>query len=242
LSKAALITGGAKRIGRQIALYLANQGFDIAVHYNRSVKDAEQVAEEIRSMGRECSIFQADLTGREQVVKLADDVFEKFSEISLLINNASLFERAGFLQTDEALFEKLFSANFRAPFLLMQKFGRHANDKNIRLQIINILDAKISRNHTPYFWYSLTKKSLADLTLMAAKALGPNVRVNGISPGLILPSKDSGEEGFLRMKENIPLKMTGNPDYITHAIGFLLDNPFVTGEILFIDGGEHLGL
>ena len=77
---------------------------------------------------------------------------------------------------------------------------------------------------------------------MAAKALGPNVRVNGISPGLILPSKDSGEEGFLRMKENIPLKMTGNPDYITNAIGFLLDNPFVTGEILFIDGGEHLGL
>jgi len=242
LPEAALVTGGAKRIGRYIALYLAGRGFDIAVHYNRSEQDARKVSEEIRSMGRKCKIFQADLTKREQVTRLADDVFSTFPESTLLINNASLFERAGFLQTDEALFEKLFSANFKAPFLLMQKFGRHSADNSIKLHIINILDTKISRNHTPYFWYSLTKKSLADLTLMAAKALGPDVRVNGISPGLILPSKDSGEEGFLRMKENLPLKMTGNPDYITHAIGFLLDNPFVTGEILFIDGGEHLGL
>lgn len=241
MGNSAFITGGAKRIGRSIALFLAQKGWNIALHYNRSERDAEKTLQEIETFGVECSLFKADLSDVRQVNNLAEKVILKYPDCSLLINNASIFKRAHFLDTDDDIFLKMFNINYYTPFILMQKFSQNAKKSNQQFHIINILDTKISRNHTPYFMYSLTKKSLADLTLMAARDLGPQVRVNGICPGLILPSADSDAEGFERMKENIPLKMTGNTDYITKAVEFLIENSFVTGEIIYIDGGEHLG-
>jgi len=234
-----VVTGGARRIGVHIALFLAGKGFDIALHYNRSLDDARNAAREIEKTGRQCSLFRADLSSAGQVTDLSREIIDSGTDCAVLINNASVFRRAHLLETGTDLLKDMFSINLYAPVILMREFAKHAQDTGRPLHIINLLDTKITQNHTPYFGYSLTKKALADATVMAARDLGPLVRVNGISPGLILPSADSGLEGFNRMKKDLPLRMAGDPSYITKAVEFLLDNPFITGEILFIDGGEH---
>lgn len=232
----ALITGGAKRIGRAVALSLAGRGNNIALHYHSSQDEAESAAASIRSKGVECELFQCDLSDPEDVATLIPKVFDRFSDCSLLINNASIFQRARLMETDEALFDRHFNTNFRAPFFLSRDFARRCRKGHI----INILDTKVSRTLVEYFAYTLTKKALYELTCMAAKELGPSIRVNGVSPGLILPSVYLSPEEFKRMGEGVPLKTTGNPESVVSAIHFLIDNTFITGECIFVDGGEHL--
>ena len=236
MSRAALITGGAQRIGKEIALFLFKKHFKIALHYNTSKGSAEKIAHHINTNGGECFLFQGDLCSSASYAQLISEVFNTFQGCSLLINNASLFKRAHFRETDEESFDRQFNVNFKAPFFLSQHFAKHCEEGHI----INLLDTKVSRNHTPYFIYSLTKKTLLEFTKMAAVELGPKIRVNGICPGLILPPVGSKEESFKKMGEKIPLKTTGHPHYITSAIEFLLENPFITGECLFVDGGENL--
>ena len=236
MSRVALITGGAQRIGKEIALFLFKKHFKIALHYNKSKEAAEEVAQYINKNGGECFLFPCDLNDLSSTARLIPEVINTFQNCELLINNASIFKRAYLRETDEATFDHQFNVNFKAPFFLSQHFAKQCGKGHI----INVLDTKVSRNHTPYFVYSLTKKALLEFTKMAAVELGPEIRVNGICPGLILPSSDSGEEGFKRMAKKIPLKTTGDPKYITSAIEFLLENPFVTGECIFVDGGENL--
>ena len=232
----ALITGGARRIGRAIALSLAGKEYNIALHYRTSKKDAETAASEIRSKGVECEIFQCDLSNSGKVATLIPRVFERFPDCNLLVNNASVFQRARLMETDEALFDRHFNTNLKAPFFLSRDFARHCRKGHI----INILDTKISRILIEYFAYTLTKKALHEFTRMAAKELGPSIRVNGVSPGLILPSADLSSEDFEKMGDRVPLKTTGNPESVVSAIHFLIDNTFITGECIFVDGGEHL--
>lgn len=236
MSRAALITGGAQRIGKEIALFLFKKHYKIALHYNKSKEAAEEVAQYINKNGGECFLFQCDLCNAASYAGLISEVFDTFQGCVLLINNASVFERAHFHETDEEGFDRQFNINFKAPFFLSRHFAKHCGEGHI----INLLDTKVSRNHAPYFVYSLTKKALLEFTKLAAVELGPKIRVNGICPGLILPPAGSKEESFKRMGEKIPLRTTGNPDYITSAVEFLLDNPFITGECLFVDGGENL--
>ena len=236
MSKAALITGGGKRLGKAISLSLAERGYDIAIHYNHSDKEAKETADLIREKGRKCEIFQSNLSDISQVRSLIPTVFEVFPQCSILVNSASIFENIGFNNVTEEIFERDFNTNFKAPFFLSQDFSKE-DDAEL---IINMLDMRINKIETEHFTYNLTKKALRDFTLMAAKALGPKIRVNGICPGPILPPPDKGIKYLEQIAKNTPLQKPGNPDYIITAVKYLLDNSFVTGQCLFVDGGQHL--
>ncbi len=236
MSKAALITGGGKRLGKAISLFLAESGYDIAIHYNHSDKEAKETADLIREKGKQCEIFQSDLSDIKQVRTLIPRVFETFPECSILVNSASIFENIGFDDVTEEIFERDFNTNFKAPFFLSQDFSKGDHSE----LIINMLDMRINKIETEHFSYNLSKKALRDFTLMAAKALGPKIRVNGICPGPILPPPDKDIHYLEKIAENTPLKKPGNPDYIITAVKYILDNDFVTGQYLFVDGGQHL--
>lgn len=236
MSKAALITGGGKRLGKAMSLYLAERGYDIAIHYNHSDKEAKETAELISDIGRNCEIFQADLSNIKEVRDLIPDVLEAFPECSILVNSASIFEDISFRDVTEEVFDRDFNVNFKAPFFLSQDFSKGNNSE----LIINMLDMRINKVETGHFSYNLTKKALRDFTTMAAKELGPQIRVNGICPGPILPPPDKDIKYLEKIAENTPLKKAGNPDYIISAVEYILDNPFVTGQCLFVDGGQHL--
>ena len=234
--KSALITGGAKRIGKAIALYLAGCGYDIALHYNTSEKEAKLAKKEIEQIGQKCVLFQCNFSNLDESSKLIKKVKKSFPSLCLLVNNASIFKKGLFQETNIQLLENQLNVNFKTPFILSQDFAKLCK----KGQIINLLDTYVVRKGSKYFAYNLSKKALYDLTKMAAYELGPDIRVNGIAPGPILPPFGK-DDGYLKIKaKNIPLKQKGNTEYITHAVGFLLENNFITGECLFIDGGKHL--
>jgi len=236
MSKAALITGGGKRLGKAISLSLAERGYDIAIHYNHSDKEAKETANIIKDKGRQCEIFQSNLSDIKQVRSLVPSVFEVFPQCSVLVNSASIFENTAFGEVTEEIFDRDFNTNFKAPFFLSQDFSKG----NYSELIINMLDMRINKIETEHFSYNLSKKALRDFTLMAAKTLGPKIRVNGICPGPILPPPDKDIEYLEQIAQNTPLKKPGNPDYIITAVKYILDNDFVTGQCLFVDGGQHL--
>jgi pteridine reductase len=232
----AFITGGAKRIGRAIALGLAETEFDIALHYGHSLREAEKVASEIKAKGRQCHLFQCDLNHVKDVMQLIPKVFEIFPNCNLLINNASIFEKARFLDTDPDLLNRHLNINLKAPFFLSREFARYCQEG----QIINMLDTKISKEVISYFAYAISKKALHVFTRMAARELAPGIRVNGICPGMILPSKDLSENDFKKLSHKIPIQHHGDVHDVFSAVQFLIENPFVTGDCLYVDGGEHL--
>jgi NAD(P)-dependent dehydrogenase (short-subunit alcohol dehydrogenase family) len=233
--KAAFVTGAAKRIGRQIALTLAEQGFDIALHYKNSRKDAESTAKEIRSKGVACQLFSCDLSDLKKVEETFARAYAKMPHLNILVNSASLFKTDTLVKSKQALIEKHFNTNFFAPYLLTQKFAQKCK----KGQIINIIDSSIMKNKTKHFSYLLTKKALAELTKMASIELAPNIRVNGIAPGLILPPPGKKESYVTRRAKTIPLKRRGYPQMIADAAVYLINNPFITGHIIFVDGGEQ---
>jgi len=233
----ALITGGAKRIGRAIALELAKRGFDILLHYNRSRQAAEQTASEISSLGRHCQLVQADLTQHPQldrVVNTLNDI--EHIDHGVLVNNASLFDPGTLKQTDAALFDTLHALHLRVPFLLTRAFAANVE----RGHIINLVDRRVFSTETDYFAYTLSKKALYELTRMAARELAPEIRVNAIGPGAILPPPGRDAAYLRSLEQSIPLRRIGDLGAILTALRYLLDNPFVTGECLRVDGGEHL--
>jgi len=236
LAGAALITGGAKRIGRAIAHALARKGYDIALAYHSSAADAQQVAGEIRSTGRRCELFQCDLADTKALPAMVRSVFKALPGCNVLVNNASIFERGEFLATDEALFDRHFDTNFKAPFFLSQEFARSCKAG----QIVNVLDANIVASTTSYFAYLLTKKALYDFTLLAAKALAPDIRVNGVCPGLILPPPGQDRAYLDRLALKVPLRRKGSPEAVAAAVVCLLESDYVTGQCIFVDGGQHL--
>ncbi|HHS12908.1 MAG TPA: SDR family oxidoreductase [bacterium] len=233
---AALVTGGGKRIGRTLCLRLADAGYDIAVHYGRSEEEAAEVCERVRKRGRRCEIFQADLSDRNETGALLSRVKAGMPGLRVLVNSASIFEKSDFLETEDDLLDRHWEINIRAPFMLTRDFARLFGQGCV----VNILDTKINRILIRYFAYSLTKKALADFTRMAAKELAPSIRVNGVALGLILPSASMSKEEFENLGRRIPLQRTGDPDLIADAVIFLVAHPFITGEILNVDGGEHL--
>ncbi len=232
----ALITGAAKRIGQAIAFELAKDGFDIAVHYHHSKNDALKTAARIKRMGRRAEIFRADLSRYHDVSELVSTVKKTFPNLSILINNASVYEAGKLAETEVELLEEQMDVNFRAPFFLSRDFARVCR----KGQIINLLDTRIAKNSSRYVVYTLSKKSLEALTKLAASDLAPNIRVNAIAPGVILPPIDGKNANLSKLVKQIPLRKKGNTGYIIDALRFLLNNDFVTGQILYVDGGQHL--
>ena len=236
MARAALITGAGRRIGRAIALELAAAGWDIAVHYRRSEADAEATAAAVRQAGRAAERFRADLASAAEATGLAEAVLDGMPHCELLVNNASLFLPGSLAETDADRLDTQMAVNLRAPLLLLRAFaaGRTGG------QVVNLLDTRVARTVTDHFAYTLTKKALAELTRMAAKALAPAWRVNAVCPGLILPPPGEDPAYLDRMAGRVPLQRTGTPEDIARAVRYLAENEFVTGQALFVDGGESL--
>lgn len=233
---AALVTGGARRIGAALALALAREGYDVALHYLDSEDDAEQTAREVEGTGQRCGLFRCDLRDPGETAALTPRVREGFPHLNVLVNNASIFERAAIRDTDFDLFERHFHVNFRAPFFLTRAFAEGCASG----QIVNVLDTRVRKSEPQHAAYTLSKKALLELTRMAARELGPAIRVNGICPGMILAPAGGVADELERRSAALPLQRTGNTANLTAALLFLLDNPFVTGECIYVDGGEHL--
>jgi NAD(P)-dependent dehydrogenase (short-subunit alcohol dehydrogenase family) len=236
----ALITGGAKRIGSEIAIYLAKKGYDLIITYHKSKLDAEKLVKKIKTKYQvKCTLIRCDLTKIDQTKILAKKIKSDFANCNLLINNASIFNRSKFLTSSEEEFFNNLNIHLISPLILAKEFAKNAVKNS---QIINILDKNITRFDTSYFYYLFSKKTLAELTKMLAVEIAPEVRVNGIAPGFILNSvneKNPQNETEILTKK-IPLKTKGEISNIIQAVAFLLENSFVNGQIIFVDGGASL--
>ena len=235
MNKSALITGSSDRIGKQIAICFAEMGFDIALHYFSSRVKAENIRQEILTKNVKCTLFKADFNNTTETISLIKDVCNTF-RLKFLVNNASLFVESKLTQKDYRRFETLFNINFKAPYILTKEFARLVNEG----MIINMLDTKIAKNDTKHFDYLLTKKFLVNFTKMSALNLAPYIRVNGIAPGLILPPRHKDLKYLEQLSKSIPLKKTGSLDGIRDTIKYLVNNDFITGQIIYLDGGENL--
>lgn len=231
-----LVTGAAQRIGKAISLELVRSGYDIALHCNQSKAQAEKTAREIKALGRRCEIFACDLSDKAEASLLVDNVLQKFRRFNVLVNNASVFESSSVHEEGIAALKCHLSVNFRAPYILMNCFARKVRKGNI----INILDANRARPGTGFEEYALSKRMLAEWTALAALKFAPAIRVNAVAPGLILPPVSKGKDYLDRLSRRIPLKRRGKPSHVTHAVRFLLENDYVTGQVIFEDGGAHL--
>jgi len=234
--KAVLITGGAKRVGAAMSRYFATQGYDVALHYNRSKKDALALQKEILAMGVACELFQHDLSDIKGFKDLIMQVQKAMPHCRALVNNASIFERASLMETDETLFDRQFSINLKAPFFLTQAFAKRFG----RGCVVNILDTNIVRTDGSHFAYILSKKALAEFTTMAARELGPNIRVNAVCPGIVLPSNELDEQYMKKLSKSLPLGKLANLEQVSSAAYWLCENESVTGQLMFTDGGQHL--
>lgn len=233
---AALITAGAKRIGRAMALRLARKGYDVAVHCHRSRSEAEALRDQLVRLGVACKLFQADFNDTADTAALVEQVHQELPNLQLLINSASIFHPVDFLKSDEKDIDDNINVHLRAPYLLTREYARSVG----RGQIINIVDASCVRHETVFFAYQLTKKALVELTLMSARRLAPEIRVNAIAPGLVLPPENKSAADFEKRMEANPLQRRGQVEDVIDALDYLLTQQHVTGQVLFVDGGEHI--
>jgi NAD(P)-dependent dehydrogenase (short-subunit alcohol dehydrogenase family) len=238
--RAALVTGGGQRIGRACCLALAEAGYAVAVHYRNSRAEAEAVAASIRDSGGKAVALAAELTDEEQVRTLLPRASAVLGPIGVLVNNASIFEGDTIDTATRTSWDAHMAVNLRAPFVLIQEFARHL-PQDAGGSVINLLDERVW-NLTPYFVsYTLTKAGLWTLTQTMALALAPRIRVNGIGPGPTLPSPRQSYEQFLQQCLSMPLRRGTAPEEIAAALKFILDAPAMTGQMIALDGGQHLG-
>lgn len=242
-----VITGGAVRLGRAIALECARAGGKIAITYNRSADEAAQTVEELNRINPNCAAaFQAELTEVKVLSALPAKVLSRFGKVTALVNNAGIFHRTPFEETSaddwEAAFDAHVNTNLKAPYLLAKYFGDIFLQQK-KGQIVNIADIHARHPLKNYASYCISKAGVVTLTQSLAKALAPHVRVNCIAPGtILLPSETQGEaDDEATLRERIPLKRLGTPEEIAQSVAFLLGGPqFITGHILNVDGGEQL--
>lgn len=238
--KTALITGAAKRIGRAIALDLARQGWSVAVHYHNSAAEASTLADEITRLGRRATTLKADLASEAETATLVPRAIAALGPLSCLINNASLFEMDRIDTMTRESWDAHIETNLRAPLLLSQAFARQLPAES-HGAIINMLDQRVW-NLTPFFLsYTVAKSGLWTLTRTLALALAPRIRVNGIGPGPTLPSPRQTPEQFERQCRSMPLGRGTTPEEICAAVRFILESPAMTGQMIALDGGQHLG-
>ena len=231
-----LITGGAKRIGAGMAHYFVARGYDIALHYNHSADEARQLQSELIKTGAACHIFKYDMADVSGMHHFMAALLDALPNCNALINNASVFERMEFLETDEALFDRQMDINFKAPFFLSQAFARRVGKGGI----INMIDSDVTKNGISHFAYMLSKKTLADFTLLAARALGPGIRVNAVCPGCILPSGQNDASYEEKLRQLIPLQSHASVDEVAETAYWLLQQQHITGQLIYIDGGKHV--
>ncbi len=245
----ALVTGGARRLGREMVLYLASRGIDVAIHYAGSADEARQTADEARAMGVKAEILQADLLDEAQTeTLLARAASALGGPLTILINNASIFEYDNIRSATRQSWDRHMESNLRAPFVLTQAFAAQApratqgpGGSRAQALVINMVDQRVRKLTPEFMTYTIAKMGLWAFTQTAARALAPDVRVNAIGPGSTIRGEKQSEEQFEGQRAASVLERGANPDDICAALGYFLDAPAVTGQLLCVDGGQHLG-
>lgn len=233
-SKNAIITGGARRLGGEISLALAQNGWNVAIHHNTT--SPAKLLSDISNLGVKAVGLQADLLNHEEVSKLVSRAAKELGEITLLVNSASIFEHIRFRESDENAYDAHMDIHVKAPFFLSQEFAFQCHQG----QIINIIDSSVTSNDGGHFAYFLAKKSLRELTHMLAKDLAPSIQVNAVFPGAVEEFSNNVSQEFLSQRMNkLPMKKLATAKDITDAV-VLLANSSLTGQEVFVDGGEHL--
>lgn len=235
----ALVTGGAKRIGRAIALALAGEGWDIAVHYGRSAAEAGETVRAIESLGRRAAAFDCDLADAEAVRALPERCAQALGPLACLVNNASLFEYDKAPGFDPALLARAMAINVAAPLLLAQALAAQLPPGRTGV-VVNLLDQKLFNPNPDFLSYTLSKAALAEATRLLARALAPRLRVVGVAPGITLTSGDQSEAGFAVAHTKTPLGRSSTPEDIAEAVAYAVRARAVTGTTLLVDGGQHL--
>ena len=236
---AALVTGGARRIGRALVGVCARAGYDVAIHCRVADDDAHAAAAEVVSLGRKATIHACDLRRESETAPLVNEAEAELGPITLLVNCASVFEDDSFAGMNRASWDAHIETNLRAPLVLAQAFARRlpADRKGL---IVNILDQRVLDPAPDFFSYSLSKSALWDATLMLAKALSPRIRVNGIGPGPVMRSVHQTEAEFAAEAAGTPLGHAVDPMEIGRALTYLIDAASVTGQMIAVDAGQHL--
>ncbi|MEL7257407.1 MAG: SDR family oxidoreductase [Pseudomonadota bacterium] len=247
--KRALVTGAGKRVGREMALYLGRRGFDVAVHYATSSAGADEVAEKICSMGQTAVTLQADLLDENAVQPLVPSAAEALGgPLTLLVNNASIFEQDTYETATRKTWDMHIESNLRAPFVLTQALAAQVPDPVIddmnepvaQGLVVNMIDQRVRKLTPDFVSYTIAKMGLWAMTRTAAQALAPRVRVNGIGPGPTLQSTEQTAEQFAKQRARTVLRRGASPADITAALGYFIDAPAITGQLLCVDGGQHL--
>ena len=250
MQKIALVTGAGKRLGRAMAFYLADRGFDLAVHYSASKPEAEEVGALIRSKGRRAVVLQADLLDEAATQRLIPEAMHALGgPVTCLINNASIFEYDSIASATRTSWDRHFESNLRAPFVLTQAMAAaipdaaqdEAGEPLSQGLVINMIDQRVRKLTPEFMTYTLAKMGLWALTQTSAQALAPRVRVNAIGPGPTLQGARQSDRHFADQRAATILGRGANPADITAALGYFLDAPAVTGQLICVDGGQHLG-
>jgi len=236
--KNALITGSGIRLGRAIALALAAEGCNLALHYHHSAEEVHEVQTAALTMGVQAEIFQADLSDPNQLQQLIQAVITAFGHIDILINNAGVYLKGKGMETTPEILEQVFKINLFAPLLLTRAFAQQLPE-GFEGKVINISDAKVFRHQPDHFAYRLTKNSINEMTALFALELAPTITVNAIAPGVMLPLAGHEDADLQDLAEKrIPLKRIGSPEIIAENVLHILHQDFMTGTVIRIDGGE----
>ena len=234
--RTALVTGAARRLGRATARALASEGANVIVHYGRSEAEAEGLAAELREGGREAWTLQADLEQADEVESLIPRALEQAGGLQILVNNASIFPPGSLVEANLESLMRSIQVNAWAPFQLSRSFAEHVR----RGTIVNFLDTRVAGYDWKHVEYILSKKMLATLTEMTAVQFAPDITVNAVAPGLILPPPGKDESYLEALKDTVPLKRHGEAEDIADAVLFLVKSDYVTGQVIYVDGGRHL--
>ncbi len=236
--KNALITGSGIRLGRAIALALAAEGCNLALHYHHSAEEVHEVQTAALSMGVQAEIFQADLSDPNQLQQLIQAVTTAFGHIDILINNAGVYLKGKGMETTPEILDQVFKINLFAPLLLTRAFAQQLPE-GFEGKVINISDAKVFRHQPDHFAYRLTKNSINEMTALFALELAPTITVNAIAPGVMLPLAGHEDADLQDLAEKrIPLKRIGSPEITAENVLHILHQDFMTGTVIRIDGGE----
>ncbi|MBU1347875.1 MAG: SDR family oxidoreductase [Alphaproteobacteria bacterium] len=234
---AALVTGGARRIGRAIVLALARAGHDVAIHHRESDDEAESLAVDVRALGRRAALLSADLTDEAATRALIPEAAAALGPLSVLVNNASVFEDDRVGDLSRKTWDLHLETNLRAPVVLAEAFAAQAPDGSA---IVNLLDQRVLKPDPRFFSYALSRNGLWWATRTLAQALAPRIRVNGVGPGPTLASIHQDEAQFAAEQAAMPLGHGPDPEDIAKAVLYLVDAGSVTGQMIAVDGGQHL--
>jgi NAD(P)-dependent dehydrogenase (short-subunit alcohol dehydrogenase family) len=238
MSRVALVTGAGRRIGAVVAAELARAGFDVAVHYGRSAEDARRTAEAVEARGRRAVMLEADLAREAEVQDLVPRAIAALGPLELLVNNASVFLEDHWDGEARAVWDAHMEVNLRAPLTLARVFARETQGP---ASIVNIIDQRVLKPTPEFFSYSISKAGLWFATRTLAQALAPRIRVNAVGPGPTLASIHQTPEDFAAEAAGVLLERRSTPEEIARAVLYLVDAPSVTGQMIAVDAGQHLG-